>query len=344
MLKEIIKMNPHNNRVRFAVVGCGVIARSHFTGIERAEAAELVAVCDADAGRAEEYGARYEVRSFTDYAELLAWDGVDVVCLCTPSGMHASQTVQAAQAGKHVVCEKPMAIKLEDARGMIAACEANRVKLATIFPRRMSPTSQFVKKLLGEGRLGKLSLCSGYVKFYREQSYYDSAGWRGTWAMDGGGAMMNQGIHTIDLLQWLAGPVESLRGYARSVLRSIEVEDTAVVSLQFRSGALGSIEATTTAYKQPNHRIVLHGEYGTVILTDDEITTLDVLGEAIEIPVFPSFSLFPDGHSAQIHDMAQAVLEDRQPIVSGEDGLHSLEIILGTYESQQTSREVHIPL
>jgi predicted dehydrogenase len=327
-------------KARFAVVGCGGISFSHFIGIERAEEAELVAVCDANEKRAEEYGVKYNVKAYTDYGKLLADPDVDVVCLCTPSGMHAEQTISAAEAGKHIVCEKPMAIKLSDADRMVEACEVMGIKLATIFPRRMSPASRFVKKLLDDGKLGKLSLCSGYVKFYRDQKYYDSAGWRGTWAMDGGGAMMNQGIHTIDLLQWLAGPVESLHGYARNVLRNIEVEDTAVVSLQFKSGALGSIEATTTSYKQPDHRIVLHGDKGTIVLTGDEITTLDIVGETVEIPVFEPFTVVPDGHAVQIRDMALAVLHDRQPVVTGRDGKHSLEIILGTYESHRSHREI----
>ncbi|MBU7315475.1 Gfo/Idh/MocA family protein [Paenibacillus oleatilyticus] len=333
-------MSDQPRKVRFAVVGCGGISSSHFTGIERAPEAELVAVCDVDAGRAEQYGAKYGVKAYTDYGMLLADPDVDVVCLCTPSGMHAGQTIQAAEAGKHIVCEKPMAIRLSDAERMIEACDVIGVKLATIFPRRMSPASQFVKKLLDDGKLGRLSLCSGYVKFYRDQAYYDSAGWRGTWAMDGGGAMMNQGIHTIDLLQWLAGPVDSLHGYARNVLRDIEVEDTAVASLQFKSGALGSIEATTTAYNQPDHRIVLHGDKGTIVLTGDEITTLDVIGERVDIPRFEPFAVIPDGHAAQIRDMALAVLHDREPIVTGHDGKHSLEIILGTYESYRSRREI----
>lgn len=327
-------------KARFAVVGCGGISSSHFTGIERAEEAELVAVCDANEKRAEEYGIKHNVKAYTDYEKLLADPDVDVVCLCTPSGMHAEQTIMAAEAGKHIVCEKPMAIKLSDADRMVEACEVMGVKLATIFPRRMSPASRFVKKLLDDGKLGKLSLCSGYVKFYRDQKYYDSAGWRGTWAMDGGGAMMNQGIHTIDLLQWFAGPVDTLHGYARNVLRNIEVEDTAVVSLQFKSGALGSIEATTTSYKQPDHRIVLHGDKGTIVLTGDEITTLDIIGETVEIPAFEPFTVVPDGHAVQIRDMALAVLHDRQPVVTGRDGKHSLEIILGTYESHRSHREI----
>lgn len=330
----------NGRKVRFAVVGCGGISSSHFIGIERAPEAELAAVCDADGARAEEYGAQYGVRAYSDYRQLLEDPDIEVVCLCTPSGLHAEQTIQAAEAGKHVVSEKPLAIRLQDAERMIEACDKSGVKLTTIFPRRMSPSSRFVKKLLEDGQLGKLSLCSGYVKFYRDQAYYDSAGWRGTWAMDGGGAMMNQGIHTVDLLQWFAGPVRSLHGYASNVLRDIEVEDTAVVSLQFQSGALGSIEATTTAYKQPDHRVVLHGDKGTVVLTGDTITTLDLVGESISIPEFEPFQVVPDGHATQLRDMALAVLHDRQPAVTGRDAKHSLEIILGTYESQRSHREI----
>ncbi|MFK7693991.1 Gfo/Idh/MocA family protein [Paenibacillus sp. HJGM_3] len=334
-------MTTRHSKVRFAVVGCGGISFSHFKGIADAEEAELAAVCDVSPERAAEYAAKHGARAYTSYAELLAQPDVDVVCLCTPSGMHAEQTIEAARAGKHVVCEKPLAIRLEDIDRMIDACQRHNVKLATIFPRRMSPASRFVKQLLDDGRLGRLSLCSGYVKFYRDQAYYDSAGWRGTWAMDGGGAMMNQGIHTIDLLQWFAGPVALLKGFARNVLRDIEVEDTAVTALQFKSGALGSIEATTTAYRQPDHRIVLHGDKGTIVLTGDEITQLDIAGEKVAIPEFPPFQVVPDGHGVQIRDMAQAILEGRSPIVTGEDGRHSLEIILGTYESQRSSREIY---
>ncbi|MFB9750121.1 Gfo/Idh/MocA family protein [Paenibacillus hodogayensis] len=330
----------NERKIRFAVVGCGGISFSHFIGIERALEAELAAVCDADGKRAEEYGAKYGVTAYTDYERLLADPDIDVVCLCTPSGLHAEQTIRAAEAGKHVVSEKPLAIRLEDADRMIEACDMFGVKLATIFPRRMSPSTRFVKQLLADGRLGKLSLCSGYVKFYRDQAYYDSAGWRGTWAVDGGGAMMNQGIHTVDLLQWFAGPVRSLHGYAVNVLRDIEVEDTAVVSMQFQSGALGSIEATTTAYRQPDHRIVLHGDKGTVELTGDAITALDLVGDTLAIPEFEPFAVVPDGHAAQLRDMALAVLHDRQPAVTGRDGKHSLEIILGTYESQRSHREI----
>lgn len=331
-------------KVRFAVVGCGKISSSHFTGIMRAEEAELTAVCDMNADIANQKAQEYGVRAFTDYNELLQWDGVDAVCLCTPSGMHAEQTIQAAEAGKHIVCEKPMAIHLEDAERMVEACRKHGVKLTVIFPRRVSPVSQFVKKFLDEGGLGKLSMCSASIKFYRDQAYYDSAGWRGTWAMDGGGALMNQGIHTVDLLHWLAGPVASLHGYADHVLRDIEVEDTSVAILRYQNGALGTIEATTTSYNQPEHQLVFHGEKGTLILTGDQITALDLIDkkeqESLELPEFPPFRIVPDGQAFQIRDMAQAILEDREPIVTGESGIASLEIILGIYQSQRTGQSI----
>lgn len=324
-----------NRQVGFAVLGCGNIADSHLQGISNIPEGKLVAVCDINAEQVKKRAEQYGVKSYTSYEEMLASDEVEVVCICTPSGLHPEQTIQAAYAGKHVIVEKPMAIKLEDIDPMLEACRSNGVKLTTIFPRRMSPASRYVKQLLREGRLGKLSLCSAYAKFYRTQAYYDSAGWRGTWAMDGGGAMMNQGIHTIDLLQWLVGPVDSLFGQAAAVLRDIEVEDTAVSTLRFAHGAMGVLEMTTTAYKQPNHQIVIHGEKGTIVLTEDRITTLEIEGETCEIPDFEPFQVIPDGHRLQIQDMARAVLEDREPEITGEDGRHSLELILGTYQSSR---------
>lgn len=330
------------SKIRFAVVGCGVISGAHLEGIAQTKEAELVAVQDVIKQRAKESAAKYGVRSYESFEELLKQDDIDVICICTPSGLHPEQTIMAAQAGKHVICEKPMAIKREDITMMVEASKENGVLLATIFPRRMSPSSQYVKKLLQEGRLGKLSLCSAFVKFYRNQAYYDGAGWRGTWEMDGGGAMMNQGIHSVDLLQWLVGPVDSLYGRSGAVLRNIEVEDTATALLQFKSGAMGVIEATTTAYNHPSHQIVIHGDKGTVVLTEDKITSLAIVEEELQIPKFEPFQLFPDGHQIQIRDMALAVKENRQPSVPGTEGMHSLEIILGTYESSRTRKEVQL--
>uniref|UniRef100_UPI003703C77F Gfo/Idh/MocA family protein n=1 Tax=Cohnella sp. TaxID=1883426 RepID=UPI003703C77F len=236
------------NRVRFAIIGCGVIAEVHAEGIAKVDEAELVAVCDTNRENGRAFADKYGATFYERLEDMLAAPEVEVVNVCTPSGLHAEQAVMAARAGKHVICEKPMAIRLEDARLIIEECRKAGVKLATVFPRRMAPSARFLKSFLDGGGLGRLTLCDAFVKIYRSQQYYDSAGWRGTWAMDGGGAMMNQGIHTVDLLQWLVGPVESVYGRASALQRKIEVEDTALALLQYRGGAMGVLNMTTTVY------------------------------------------------------------------------------------------------
>ena len=331
-------------KTRFAIIGCGIIAEIQAKGITNTEEAELVALFDMNRNRAEQFADIYGGIVYNSMEELLVQSDIDVVCICTPSGLHHEQTIQAAKAGKHVFVEKPMAIQLLDLNRMIEACEHNGVLLATVFPRRMSPQSQYAREVIQSGRLGRLSLCSAYVKLYRDQAYYDSAGWRGTWAMDGGGAMMNQGIHTVDMLQWLVGPVVSLCGKSQALLRNIEVEDTVVSTLQYENGALGILEITTTAYKGKGQRLEIHGEKGTLIIEEDDITCLDIEGEEVELPTFAPFKVIPDGHQIQIRDMALAVQEQRQPIIPGTEGKHSLEIILAIYESSRTGKEVQLSI
>lgn len=336
----MLDSHPESQPVRFGIIGCGIIASVHAKGIENTENAELAAVYDYVNDKAVQFAETYPADVCNSYEELLSRPDIDVVCICTPSGMHAEQTILAANAGKHILVEKPMAIKLGDIDRMIQVCQEKGVMLSTVFPRRMSPQAHFARELIREGRLGRLSLCSAYVKIYRDQSYYDSAGWRGTWDMDGGGAMMNQGIHTVDMLQWLAGPVTSLYAKAKAVLRAIEVEDTVVVMLQFESGALGVLEITTTAFNGKGQRLELHGEKGTLVMAEDSIVSLDVQGENITLPEFEAFRVVPDGHQMQIEDMVKAVRGEKGPMITGEDARHSLEIILGAYESSDHQREM----
>ncbi|MDF2962259.1 MAG: oxidoreductase [Paenibacillus sp.] len=325
---------------KFAILGCGVIAEIHANAIRETEEAELVAVCDNDPFKGRQFAGKHGGTLYHELEQMLQNEEIEVVSICTPSGFHADQAILAARAGKHVLAEKPMAICLDDAKRMISVCKEQGVLLGTIFPRRMSPAAQFVKKWIQDGRLGKLSLCDASMKIYRSQQYYDSAGWRGTWDIDGGGAMMNQGIHTVDLLQWLAGPVQSVYGKARTLLRQIEVEDTAVSLLEFKNGAVGVLEVTTTSYPDFGQRLELHGEKGSIIYKEDEIVLLKVEGEEVPIPKFKPFQVIPDGHRMQIRDMALAVQENLIPVVPGEEGLHALEIILGTYESSRRQSEV----
>lgn len=330
----------HPESIKFGIIGCGIIASIHAQGIQKTERAELAAVYDHAHDRAIQFTETYPADVCDSYEELLRRPDIDVICICTPSGLHAEQTILAASAGKHVLVEKPMAIKLEDIDRMIKVCQEKGVMLSTVFPRRMSPQAHYARKLIREGRLGKLSLCSAYVKLYRDQAYYDSAGWRGTWELDGGGAMMNQGIHTVDMLQWLAGPVTSLFARAKAVLREIEVEDTAIVMLQFAGGAMGVIEITTTAYHGKGQRLEIHGEKGTLVIEEDSIVSLEIQGENVVIPEFEPFRVVPDGHRMQIEDMVKAVRGEKAPVITGEDARHSLEIILGAYESSDHQREI----
>ncbi|MCM3786420.1 Gfo/Idh/MocA family oxidoreductase [Neobacillus mesonae] len=328
--------------VRYGIVGCGIIAEVHASEIAKLPETELVAVCDVNPDQAARFAAQYGAAAYSDLDAFLTRSDIEVVSICTPSGLHEEQVVRAAGAGKHILVEKPMAIRMEGVERMIDACRKAGVLLATVFPRRMSPQAEYAKRLINEGALGKLSLCSAYVKIYRSQAYYDSAGWRGTWAMDGGGAMMNQGIHTVDLLQWLAGPVASLTGRANNVLRDIEVEDTVTSLLQYESGAMGVLEITTTAYKGKGQRLELYGEKGTIVIEEDDIVMLELDGAEVKLPEFPAFAVIPDGHREQIRDLAYAVREGRAPIVPGTEGRHSLEIILGTYASSRQQKEIRL--
>lgn len=334
----------HKKQVRYALIGCGAISPVHFEGIEKTEDATLVAVCDIDPEVGDEAAQKYGVPVFYSIEELLAQDEVefDAISICTPSSFHPEQTILAAEAGKHVFVEKPMAIHLKDVEPMIRACQENNVLLSTVFPRRMSPEAQYLREVIQQGKLGKLSLCSAYAKIYRSQEYYDSAGWRGTWEFDGGGAMMNQGIHTVDQLQWMVGPVKSLYGNAKAVLRDIEVEDTVTSMLEFENGALGVLEITTTAVINEQQRLEIHGEKGSAIFVGDHIKKLIIEGEEVEIPEFESFNVIPDGHRMQIEDFTKAILENRKPMIPGEEGLHSLEIILGTYESAELQTKIDL--
>lgn len=335
-------MTEKKSPVGFGLIGCGIIADIHAQGILNTEEAVLAAVYDTKRESAVKLTEKYGGDICGSMEELLARGDVEVVCICTPSGMHAEQTAMAAQAGKHVLVEKPMAIQLDDVERMIEVCAANDVLLATVFPRRMSPQAAYARQVISEGRLGKLSLCSAYVMLYRDQAYYDSAGWRGTWAMDGGGAMMNQGIHTVDMLQWLVGPVASLSAKAKAVLRHIEVEDTVIATLEFANGALGVLEITTTARDGKGQRLVIHGDKGVLVIEEDTIVSLEIEGEQVQLPEFEPFKVIPDGHRLQIQDMAYAVREGREPVVTGEEGRHSLEIILGTYEASRQRKEIEL--
>ncbi|OGS22248.1 MAG: hypothetical protein A2252_06720 [Elusimicrobia bacterium RIFOXYA2_FULL_39_19] len=343
--------------IGFGIIGCGTIASWHINGIENTKGAKLVAVCDRSEDKAKKTASEKNVDYYTGLGEMLKRKDLDVVCICTPSSLHTEQAIAAAQAGKHVITEKPMAITLEKANRMIDVCKKNKVKLSCVFQLRFTEPYAKIKKVIDSGELGKLTLGDCYLKYYRSQAYYDSAGWRGTWEFDGGGALMNQGIHMIDLLQWYMGPVESVFGHCKTLARKIEVEDTAAAVIKFKNGAIGVIEGTTSVFPSNiPHRLELHGDRGSIMFSGSGLARWEVEGpdgkvidklqdtaketqKAITKPTDISW----EGHQQVIGDMVSAIKENREPVVTGEDGKKALEIILAIYESSKTGKEIKLP-
>lgn len=336
----------------FGVIGLGAVSPLHLAAIENSPGARLAAVADVNAERAQAIGEEKGVAWFADYHEMLAGPDVDVVCICTPSGLRGEISIAAARAGKHVVTEKPIEVTLPKIDKVIEECERAGVKLAAIHQIRFAPGVQAVKQAVEEGRLGRIVMGDAMVKWFRSQEYYDSAGWRGTWALDGGGALMNQGIHYVDLLQWVMGPVETIYGRVDTLVRDIEVEDTAAACLTFANGAMGVIEACTSAYQGVPARLEVRGDRGVVIVEDGNVTYWEVEGEdcrppdAVDIGSGASnpMAISSAGHTVQISDMVRAINEDRPPLVDGREARKPVEIISAIYRSSQTGKPVRLPL
>lgn len=330
-----------SNEVAFGIVGPGMIGKVHAEAIQAIPNARLVAVYGRNATKTNEFAARFGATGYDDYAQFLAHPGLQVVNLCTPSGNHALEGIAAARAGKHVLTEKPIETTLVKADALIAACEHTGVKLGVIFQSRFLPAVLRIKQALDENRLGKLMLCDAIVKWYRAPEYYADS-WHGTQALDGGGALINQAIHTVDLLRWLVGPVETAFAM-KAALRypQIEGEDTLVASLRFQNGALGVIQATTSVKPGFKRRVELSGERGTIILDGDAISVWSIDGEAnapsndaqlTDGSANPA-AISNEGHRMQIEDMVNAVLENRAPMIDGREGRLSLELVEALYKS-----------
>jgi len=339
--------------VRFGIIGCGVIGPWHAGALQRVKNARLVAVCDLVEEKARKMAAEFDAAPYLDYHEMLAQADLDAVCVCTPSGMHADMAVDCARAGKHVMTEKPADIALPQIDRMTRACRRAGVKLGCIFQRRTQPMWRKVRDTVAEGKLGKMVLGDAYLKYFRSQEYYDSAGWRGTWKWDGGGALMNQGVHCVDLLQWIMGPVKSIYAHADHLARKIEVEDTAVAALTFKNGAFGVLEGTTSVLGM-DHRLEFHGDKGTIVVQGEQIAKWEVPGETLEQARRSetdegSGAADPKAiglacHIRLLGDFTDAIRTDREPMIPGKDARRSVEIILGVYESSRTGKPVALPL
>ena len=339
--------------VKFGIIGCGVISGWHAQAIDSVEGAKLYGVTDVSEQSRVEFAKKFDARPYASVEELLAEPEIDVVCICTPSGLHAPLAIAAANAGKHIVVEKPMAITHEQIAGILEACKENNVKMSVVSQLRFTAAVQTVKKAIEDGRLGKVVLCDLDMKFFRSQEYYNSGGWRGTWALDGGGALMNQGIHGVDVMQYIMGPVKSISAFARTLARDIEVEDTAVAILEYENGAIGEICATTSVSPGSERVLEISGDKGNITMVGDEITVWNVEGELPSEDAMPSVSRRDNssndptcfgikGHIAQIKDIVDAVLNDRAPRITQYDGATPVEIILAIYESSKTGKVVHL--
>jgi UDP-N-acetyl-2-amino-2-deoxyglucuronate dehydrogenase len=339
-------------RLGFGIIGCGMIADWHAAAIRKIPDTGLVCAADIDERSRTRFHQTHGIPVYDSPEALLRVPSVDIVCVCVPSGLHAQYAVQCANAGKHIMLEKPMAITLPQADEIIDACEKNNVKLTVISQFRFTPAAVSLKQAVDAGLLGKLLLGDLSMKFHRSQEYYDRSGWRGTWKMDGGGALMNQGVHGIDLLQSILGPVKSVSAHARTLVRNIETEDTAVAAVEFTNGALGVIQGTTSVYPGFPRRLEVNGSGGTIVLEEDAIVRWQVEGrrppEGLVAPsaTFDSSSdptaIGFEGHLLQLSDMADAVRNGREPLINQHEGRKAIEIILAIYESSEKRRPVYL--
>lgn len=339
--------------LRFAVVGCGRIAKRHtdLLGDSIISGAKLVAVADINLPKAEEIGAAKNVPAYSDPHRMMETEKPDVVSVLTHSGSHANHVMELAQYGADIVVEKPMALTLEDADAMIEACDRHGVRLFVVKQNRFNVPVVQLRKALEAGRFGKLVLGTIRVRWCRPQSYYDQDGWRGTWA-DDGGVLTNQASHHIDLLEWVMGDVESVFAKSSTALVDIEAEDTAIVTLKFKNGALGIIEATTAARPiDLEGSISVLGEKGTVIVGGFAVNEMKVWNFSDPAPgdedVLEKFSVNPPnvygfGHQAYYDHVVDCIVNEKQALVDGLQGRKSLELINAIYESIETGREVFL--
>jgi len=337
-----------------------MIADFHAKAIQAMRGGRLIACYSRRREAVEGFAAKYDCRPYYDYEALLADREVEIVTVCAPSGAHVEYALPAIKAKKHVIVEKPLDITLARCDKMIEAARRARVRLGAIFPSRFVEASQLAKKAIAEGRLGRVTLADAYVKWWRTQGYYDSGAWRGTWELDGGGALMNQSIHAIDLLQWLAGPVKAISAVTGILAhKRIEVEDTAVAALEFKGGALGTIEGTTSAWPGFLKRIEISGTAGTIMLEEDNIVTWkfaeeraeddeirrrlggkDTVGGGAADPKAIRF----DKHQYNFEAFVQALDEGRAPELDGREGRKAVEIILAVYKAAKSGKKVTLPL
>ena len=344
-------------KVKFGIIGTGMIAQMHADAIRLADNAELVIVYDKVTERAAEFAVKNNCAYAVSFEEFLASD-IEAVTIGTPSGLHGEVAIAAAKAKKHILCEKPLEVTLEKTDAIIKACDENNVILSSVFQVRYSRTAQIVKKAIDDGRFGKPVLASASVRWFRTPEYYLNGKWRGTWALDGGGALMNQGIHALDLMLYFNGDVSEVKGHSTNILhKTIEVEDTVNALLVFKNGSFGYMEASTACAPGFPRRIELSGTCGSVVLEDDrivrwqfaeerpedeEIRLKYASGEGMQGGSGDPTAITCEGHRRQIIDLAEAICNGTPLRIPGREGRRAVEVICAVYESAKSGRTINL--
>lgn len=343
----------HDRKIRVGIVGCGRISKNHFGSIEQhANDMELAAVCDIDAAALQAHREKYRVPGYVRMEDMLKSEKPDLVALCTPSGLHPDQTIMAAGYGVNVMTEKPMATRWQDGLRMVKACDQAAVRLLVVKQNRRNTTLQLLKRAVQEKRFGKIYMVNINVFWTRPQDYYDSAAWRGTWELDGG-AFMNQASHYVDLIDWLIGPVESVQAMTGTLARNIQVEDTGVLNIRWRSGALGSMNVTMLTYpKNLEGSITILGEKGTVrvggVAVNEiqhwEFSDRKDYDERVKAANYETTSVYGFGHPLYYRNVVEVLRGQTEPETDGREGLRSLELLIAAYLSARDGRMVSLPL
>ena len=346
--------------IGFGVLGLGMIADFHVKAIQELSGCRFVAGYDTIPGRAAEFCGKNGGTGYDDLNAFLADKNVDIVTIATPSGLHLDSALAAVRAGKHIIVEKPLEITAARCDAIIAEARANKVKVATVFPSRYHAPSALIKKAIEAGRLGKIVLADAQIKWFRTQQYYDSGKWRGTWQLDGGGALMNQGVHAIDLLQWFMGDVSEVFAQTATLAHErIEVEDTAAVVLKFANGAIGVIEGTTSAYPGFLKKIEICGSKGCITMEEENIITWKFAEEQPEDEEIRKkygaatatgggasdpTAIGHHGHKMLFETFVEAVRENKPVALDGAEGKKSVEIIEAAYRSAKSNSPIKLPL
>ena len=342
-----------DRKIRFALVGCGRIAANHFSAIrQHAGRCDLVGVCDINPAALSAAAALTDAHPYPTLAEMLAHSNADAYIIATPSGLHPEQAIQIAACGRHVITEKPMATRWEDGKRMVAACDAAGVRMFVVKQNRRNATLQLLKSAVDKKRFGRIYMVNLNVFWTRPDAYYNSAKWRGTWEYDGG-AFMNQASHYVDLIDWIVGPVESLQAYTATLARDIEVEDTGVISLRWRNGALGSMNVTMLTYpRNLEGSITILGETGSVRIGGVAVNEVQQWEFAtpheddllVREASYATTSVYGFGHPLYYDNVIKVLRGEAEPETDGREGLKSLEILVAAYMSARDGKRVALPL